>query len=172
MTAKIRYLGSLPNRQTMKTYRGVRSQRGCEVTVDGEPLARRSDLSGNATNAFDWGFVGTGQLSLAILADFLGDDSKAKAMCSEFEEKIIAELPHQSWTLSGQDLNNALALFCGGDDAIAVSNDDSTGSALGDMPVKTSNIALRRTSLQGLPKKARRLLLGNIRSLPKNRQRI
>jgi hypothetical protein len=109
--------------------------------VDGEPLARRSDLSGNATNAFDWGFVGTGQLSLAILADFLGDDSKAKAMCKEFEEKVIAELPHQSWTMSGQDLTNALAPFCGVDDAIAMSNDDSTGSALGDMPVETSNIA-------------------------------
>ena len=37
----------------MRTYHGQRTARGCEVTVDGRPLRMRSDLSGNATTAFD-----------------------------------------------------------------------------------------------------------------------
>ena len=40
----------------------------------------RSDLSGNATTPFDWGYIGGGQLSLALLSDFFGSDVKAKAM--------------------------------------------------------------------------------------------
>ena len=47
----------------MKTYHGDRTQQGCVVTVDGKPLLPRSDLSGNATTAFDWGYAGGGQLS-------------------------------------------------------------------------------------------------------------
>jgi hypothetical protein len=125
----------------MKIYCGVRSERGCEVTVDGEPLPRRSDLSGSATSTFDWGFVGTGQLSLAMLADFLGDDSKAKAICKAFEEKVIAVLPHRSWTLSGQDLISALAPLIGVEDAFALNDNDSKGSAFGDMPVETATVA-------------------------------
>ncbi len=52
----------------MRTYRGKRTDVGCEVTVDGKPLPMRSDLSGNATTPYDWGYVGAGQLSLALLA--------------------------------------------------------------------------------------------------------
>jgi len=52
----------------MKIYHGERTARGCEVTVDGRPLQMRSDLTGNATTAFDWGYIGTGQLSVALLS--------------------------------------------------------------------------------------------------------
>jgi uncharacterized protein DUF6166 len=124
----------------MKTYHGVRSERGCEVTVDGEPLKRRSDLSGSATSTFDWGFVGTGQLSLALLADFLGDDSKAKAMWKAFEENVVAELPHRSWTLRDQDLTDALASLTGADGAIAQNNDNSEGFTYGDSLVESMTI--------------------------------
>jgi hypothetical protein len=37
----------------MRTYQGERTEDGCVVTVDGRPLRMRSDLSGNATTAFD-----------------------------------------------------------------------------------------------------------------------
>jgi hypothetical protein len=40
----------------------------------------RSDLSGNATTAFDWGLIGSGQLSLSLLSEFFGNDRKAKAL--------------------------------------------------------------------------------------------
>src|SRR5438445_4362479 len=93
----------------MKTYHGERTEQGCEVTVDGAPLQHRSDLSGNATTAFDWGYVGAGQLSIALLSDFLGNDTKAKGMCEAFEKQVVAELSHDSWTLTGDDLAAALA---------------------------------------------------------------
>lgn len=137
----------------MKTYHGVRTERGCEVTVDGHPLQRHADLSGNASSPFDWGFIGTGQLSMAILSDFLGDDPKAKAICGAFEEKVVAELPHRSWTLTGQDLANALAPLVG---AVAVNRDDAAPAAFGDMPVGsiTPEILANRVGSDGAPLRA------------------
>jgi hypothetical protein len=125
----------------MKTYHGERTERGCEVTVDGHPLQRHADLSGNASSPFDWGFIGTGQLSMAILSDFLGDDPKAKAICGAFEEKVIAELPHRSWTLTGRDLANAVAPLVAADDSVAVDRDDTAAAAFGDMPVESVGLA-------------------------------
>jgi hypothetical protein len=126
----------------MKTYHGERTERGCEVTVDGKPLQLRSDLSGNATTAFDWGYVGTGQLSLAILSDLLGSDQKAKAMSEVFEEKVIAELPLNSWTMTEYALAAALAPLVGVDGARAddEETDATAGAAFGDMPVKSSDL--------------------------------
>lgn len=125
------------------------------MTVDGEPLPHRSDLSGNATSAFDWGFVGTGQLSVALLSDFLGDDPKAKAMCDAFEKKVVAQLPHRSWTLTGQNLTDALAPLVEASEDLFRKDDEATGAAFGDMPVKTimalANIAARGDGAQ-LPK--------------------
>src|SRR5207302_1341139 len=110
-------------RPIVKTYHGQRTEQGCAVTVDGVPLRMRSDLSGNATTAFDWGFVGSGQLSLALLSDFLGDDERAKAMCQAFEEKVIADLPDRSWTMTDRDFAAALALRLAGGDAPAGANE-------------------------------------------------
>ncbi len=126
----------------MKTYHGERTKQGCEVTVDGEPLRMCSNLSGNATTAFDWGYVGTGQLSLALLSDFFGSDQKAKAMSEVFEEKVIAKLPLNSWTMTEYALATALAPLVGVDGVRADDDDDeadaAAGAAFGDMPVKTS----------------------------------
>ena len=120
----------------MKTYHGERTEHGCEVTVNGSPLPMRSDLSGNATTPFDWGYIGNGQLSLALLSDLSGSDRKAKAMADVFERQVIALLP-DSWTLTDQDLATALAPLVGVDGARA---DDAlvegdSGAAFGDMPV-------------------------------------
>lgn len=125
----------------MKTYHGKRTKDGCEVTVDGRPLERRADLSGNASSDFDWGFIGNGQLSIALLSDFLGDDPKARAMCESFERKVVAELPHRSWILSGQDLANALDGLIWNIDPVAVIEDSAAGAAFGDMPVESAIIA-------------------------------
>ncbi len=125
----------------MKTYHGQRTARGCEVTVDGKPLPMRSNLSGNATTPFDWGYVGTGQLSLALLSDFFGSDQKAKAMSEVFEAKVVAELPLNSWTMTEDALATALAPLVGVDGARA--DDDqpvaTDGVTVGDMPVRESD---------------------------------
>jgi hypothetical protein len=126
----------------MRTYRGKRTERGCEVTVDGKPLRMRSNLSGNATTAFDWGYAGTGQLSVALLADLLGSDAKAKAMCEVFENAVVANLPHDSWSMTEYAMATALAPLVGVDGARA--DDDPANAAaraaFGDMPVKTSDL--------------------------------
>jgi hypothetical protein len=121
----------------MKTYHGERTEEGCIVTVNGRPLRMRSDLSGNATTPFDWGFVGGGQLSLALLAEHFESDSKAKAMSAAFEEHVIATLPRQTWTLTGPALAKALAPLVGVDGARSddPEPDGGAGAAFGDMPV-------------------------------------
>jgi hypothetical protein len=93
----------------VKTYHGERTVDGCTVTVDGRSLRVRSDLSGNATTGFDWGYVGGGQLSLALLSDFLGNHADAKAAWEAFEEAVVARLPRDSWTITGRDVAAALA---------------------------------------------------------------
>jgi hypothetical protein len=120
----------------MKMYCGERTEHGCVVTVDGKPLRMRSDLSGNATTPFDWGYIGGGQLSLALLSDFFGSDVKAKAMAEAFEKQVIAVLP-DSWTLTEQELATALVPLVGVDGARSddVEPDGNAGAAFGDMPV-------------------------------------
>jgi len=120
----------------MKTYHGERTEHGCEVTVNGGPLPMRSDLSGNATTPFDWGYIGGGQLSLALLSDFFGSDVKAKAMAEAFEKQVIAELP-DSWTMTDHYLTTALAPLVGVDGARSadVEAEGNAGAAFGDMPV-------------------------------------
>ena len=142
----------------MKIYQGQRTEQGCGVTVDGRPLRMRSDLSGNATTPFDWGFVGTGQLSVALLADLLNDDVKAKALCKGFDQAVIAALPHEDWTRTDDALNAVLepltrayaASAAGLPDESSVNSlvvDQARGAAIngdvafGDMPIRTAGLA-------------------------------
>ena len=120
----------------MKTYRGERTEHGCEVTVNGSRLRMRSDLSGSASAPFDWGYIGGGQLSLALLSDYFGSDRKAKAMYEVFERQVIAGLP-DSWTMTERDLARHLAPLVGVDGARADDPDIGADSsaAFGDMPV-------------------------------------
>jgi hypothetical protein len=122
----------------MKFYHGERTARGCEVTVDGRPLQKRSDLTGNATTPFDWGYIGTGQLSVALLSDFLGDDSKAKALAEAFEQNVVAKLPTNFWTRTDDDFAAALKPLTG----VKRSPDGSgsAGAAFGDMPIETASL--------------------------------
>ena len=125
----------------MRTYRGERTEQGCDVTVDGRPLRLRSDLSGNATTAFDWGYVGSGQLSLALLSDFLGDDRRAEALAPGFEKTVIAQLPHDSWTLADPDIAAAIAPPTSADsDRRESQTRKGAGAAFGDMPVSTADL--------------------------------
>lgn len=93
----------------MKTYRGVRGQQGCVVTVDGQPLDPRLDLRQHSPGDFEWGYEGSApwQLGLAILADFLGDDAKAMEQYQLFTETVIAELGGNEWMLTEQDIRSA-----------------------------------------------------------------
>lgn len=62
-----------------RTYAGRRTDSGCAVTVNGEPLPPRLDLFNHSPAGFEWGYGGSGpaQLALAILADALANDPEA-----------------------------------------------------------------------------------------------
>jgi hypothetical protein len=96
----------------------------------------RSDLSANATTPFDWGYIGGGQLSLALLSDFFGSDRMAKAMAKVFEQEVIAVLPLNSWTLTEHALTAVLSPLVGVDGARADDLEPAgeTRAAYGDMP--------------------------------------
>lgn len=85
----------------MKTYRGVRLDEGCRVTVNGIVLPPRTDLRNHSPAGFEWGYGGSGpaQLALAILADYLGDDEQAMTIYQEFKRAVIARLDSDEWTL-------------------------------------------------------------------------
>jgi hypothetical protein len=89
-----------------KTYRGVRRADGCEVTVDGEPLAPRLDLRNHSPAGFEFGYEGSGpaQLALAILVDHLGEES-ALAVYQEFKRAVVARLEGDEWSLSSEQVN-------------------------------------------------------------------
>lgn len=63
--------------------------RGCTL------LDPRFDLRNHSQSGFAWGYGGSGpaQLALAILADALGDDAKAKRLYQEYKERVISHLP-------------------------------------------------------------------------------
>lgn len=93
----------------MKTYAGGRSLDGAVVTVDGERLNPRYDLKRLSPTGFEWTYegAGPGQLALALLADHLGEDSRALALYERFMRKVVAELDN-SWELTSADIDAAL----------------------------------------------------------------
>lgn len=93
----------------MKTYSGSRTIDGIKVTVDGAPLDERYDLARFTTMGFEWTYEGDSprQLSLAILADHLGDGERAKALCGAFMSAVIANLDND-WQLTSADIDAAL----------------------------------------------------------------
>ena len=100
----------------MKIYQGIRTKDGCQVTVrddDGppRPLAPRLDIRNHSPTGFEWGYTGSGpaQLALALLADDLGDDEKAQDAYQDFKFKVVGRLPHESWTLTEEQIREKLA---------------------------------------------------------------
>jgi len=99
----------------MKTYQGSRTIDGISVTVDGAPLDERYDIARFTNGGFEWTYVGNEprQLALAILADHLGDDARALALCQRFMEAKVSDLDND-WTMSSADIDAVLAEAEGG----------------------------------------------------------
>lgn len=93
----------------MKIYEGERDMDGVKVTVNGTPLASRNDIRSFTHTGFEWGFVGPGpqQLALALLADHLGDDQRALALCRSFMERLTSQLDND-WQLTAADISAEL----------------------------------------------------------------
>jgi hypothetical protein len=93
-------------------YSGARHTNGTTaVSVNGWPLNPRTDLRKESATAFDWGYEGHGapaQLALAILADHLHDDRKARRFFEHFLRSVIRSLPRGEWVLTGAEIDAAL----------------------------------------------------------------
>jgi len=99
----------------MKTYVGDRTIDGIQVLVDGERLDPRYDIKRFTDLGYEWTYEGPEpqQLALALLADHLGDDDKALALCEAFMKKVVANLGN-TWALTGEELDDAINGIEGG----------------------------------------------------------
>ncbi len=93
----------------MKTYAGIRTIDGLQVTVDGAPLATRQDVREFSDAGFEWGYVGDApqQLALAILCDHLGNPDAAIAASENFMKKAVSVFDNE-WTLSPDEVQSVL----------------------------------------------------------------
>lgn len=94
----------------MKIYAGERTLSGALVTVDGAPLPPRLDLHSFNRTGFEWTYAGPGpqQLALALLADHLGDDARALALCRPFMQAVMSHLDN-AWVMTSDEIAMALA---------------------------------------------------------------
>lgn len=94
----------------MKTYTGARTIDGIQVLVDGAPLEQRLDLKRFTDLGFEWTYEGAEplQLALALLADHLGDDTRALALSERFMRAVVAHFDND-WQMTGADIDAALA---------------------------------------------------------------
>jgi hypothetical protein len=89
------------------------------VEVDGQPLPPRYDLRDYRQmlskqppqSMFSWGEISpaSAQLSLALLADCLGDDAKALALYMPFCTRVVERLPKSGWRLTEERLRAMIA---------------------------------------------------------------
>lgn len=96
----------------MNVYQGYRNtNQELVVTVNGEVLPRRHDLRNHSPTGFECGYGGSGpaQLALAVLAHHFGDDDSALKLYQSFKWKVIADLPREGWTLTGEEIDEACA---------------------------------------------------------------
>lgn len=98
-----------PSGSRCKSYKGtVLVDGSCDVHVVNPNrtmvlLKPRLDLANHSPDGFAWGYEGSGpaQLSLALLADALGDDDQALSLYEAFKTRHIATLPiNEAWSIS------------------------------------------------------------------------
>lgn len=92
MRGEKRYMGTQPSRT---------------VSVDRRLLPARQDLVNHSPDGFEWGYEGSGpsQLALAILCDFIQNDSVALQLYQDFKRDVIAKLEQgKDWVISGAEV--------------------------------------------------------------------
>jgi hypothetical protein len=93
----------------MKLYAGERTFDAIVVTVNGEPLAARTDLKQFSDNHFEWGYEGneSRQLALAILAD-CSEAQTALQYYEPFMREIVANFGNE-WEISEGQVQQAVS---------------------------------------------------------------
>ncbi|MGD0635965.1 MAG: DUF6166 domain-containing protein [Beijerinckiaceae bacterium] len=93
----------------MKVYEGERGLSGAVVTVDGKPLDPKFGVKTFSKMGFEWTYAGAGprQLAFAILADHLGDDTKALELSEAFARNVVAFLDN-AWRMNSAEIDACL----------------------------------------------------------------
>ena len=98
----------------MKVYHGTQTEHGAAVVVEENGECRglnpRHDLRCLSADGFDWNGSGSGpaQLALALAADVLGDDEKARDLYQRLRFKLISRLPPEGWVLTEGRIRTAI----------------------------------------------------------------
>ena len=101
-----------------KTYIGERTPDGCQVVVidsakpdEANLLNPRYDLRNHSPDGYNFGYSGSGpaQLSLALLADALGDDDRAQRHYQSFKMKVIGRLQGDRFELTEDEIKATVA---------------------------------------------------------------
>lgn len=114
------FVGKSENNQQkgscMKRYVGERTPDGVSVVVIPEggevyELNPRFDLRNHSPDGFEFGYAGSGpaQLSLALLADALGDDERAQDAYQSYKFKVIARLSGDRFDLTDEQIKQTVA---------------------------------------------------------------
>lgn len=93
----------------MKTYRGDRTIDGVAVTVDGAPLADRTDIKAISQDGFEWSYEGNApaQLALSLLADHTGSATFALQNYERFMREVVANFGND-WEMTSADVDAVL----------------------------------------------------------------
>lgn len=81
-------------------------------SASGTQLNPRFDLRQHSPTGFGWGYGGSGpaQLSLAILADYLGNDARALRLYQDFKFRVVGRLPQgDRWILTEHEIAEAVS---------------------------------------------------------------
>ncbi len=99
----------------MRKFSGDRTIDGVKAWVDGRPLDQRLDIHRYTANGFEWSYEGDEprQLALAILAEHLGDPTKAQALVEPFMKAVVANFDNE-WEMTAADIDAALDALRGG----------------------------------------------------------
>jgi Family of unknown function (DUF6166) len=94
----------------MKVYEGKRTIDGLVVTADGKRLDEHYEVRRFTKYGFEWTYEGESpqQLALAILVDYLGDNTRAIALSEPFMKEVVANLDND-WVLKGEEIDAFLA---------------------------------------------------------------
>jgi hypothetical protein len=100
-----------------KIYRGETHPNGRAVTVNGCFLRSHFEVKSYTVSGFDWGSdsAGTYQLALAILADYLGDSTKALQIHEDFARLALAKIEAGEWALTGEQIAAAVRVLVAAD---------------------------------------------------------
>lgn len=74
-------------------------------------LDLRLDLANHSPTGFCWGYLGSGpaQAALAILADYLGDDARARLLHQDFKSRVLAKFPMpENFTLTAREIEDTI----------------------------------------------------------------